>query len=380
MRDKGRVDRDRGGSRRGRSRARSFNRRPHGYIHNVDQSSVSFFVTNFPEDCTSEDLWKEFARFGRVGDVFIPSKVDKWGKRFAFVKFREVKEERILSESMKEVWLGSFKLRINKSRFERKEGGRKDEERGRKDEDTGRAVVREDDGVNFLSGRSFRTALVQNSATQLLKEKDNIDEEVLQVEVDGLLLKELELSFVGKLALDVEVRRIKTTLYMEGLAHISVTAMGRNLVLIYSPKVGEVEALCKAKADWLVYYFKEVRPWSPSSYVNRRDTWVKVFGIPLHVWGENLFKKIGGHYGEFLDFDQPTASRSKLDVARIKLSTDFRGSIDDLLNIKALGVIYSLRIVEEKDVDRDYFQGERFEDHDRSWVASSNFPGEALEV
>jgi hypothetical protein len=48
-------------------------------------------------------------------------------------------------------------------------------------------------------------------------------------------------SFVGKLAVNVEVYRIRTILFMEGFAHISVTDMGRNLVLIHSPKKGEVE-------------------------------------------------------------------------------------------------------------------------------------------
>ncbi|MCI33429.1 DUF4283 domain protein, partial [Trifolium medium] len=145
------------------------------------------------------------------------------------------------------------------------------------------------------------------SSRQEVAEKGReVLEEVLQVEVDGRLLKELELSYVGKLALKVEVRRIKTTLYMEGLSHISVTDMGRDMVLIYSPKVGEVEALCKAKADWLIHYFREVSPWLPSSFVDRRETWVKVYGIPLHVWGENLFKVIGRKYGEFLDFDNNT--------------------------------------------------------------------------
>ncbi|MCI71192.1 LRR receptor-like kinase, partial [Trifolium medium] len=56
-----------------------------------------------------------------------------------------------------------------------------------------------------------------------------------------------------------------------------------------------------------------------------RETWVKVYGIHLHVWGENLFKAIGSKYGEFLDFDNNTASRAKLDVARIKISTSFIG-------------------------------------------------------
>ncbi|MCI34245.1 hypothetical protein A2U01_0055463, partial [Trifolium medium] len=101
--------------------------------------------------------------------------------------------------------------------------------------------------------------------------------------------------------------------------------MGGNLILIYSLKSGEVEAMCKARADWLFYYCSEVKPWSPGCYTDRRETWVKIYGIPLHVWGENLFKAIGRKFGEFIDFDNNTASRAKLDVAKIKISTSFGG-------------------------------------------------------
>jgi hypothetical protein len=96
--------------------------------------------------------------------------------------------------------------------------------------------------------------------------------------------------------------------------------------------------------------------------------------------GENLFKAIGSKYGEFLDFDSKTASRAKLDIACIKIATTFRGTIDDPLKIKAMGVVYSLRVVEEKTVDHGFYHGERFQDEECSWVASVNCPREALEV
>jgi hypothetical protein len=62
-------------------------------------------------------LWKVFARYGRVGEVFIPKKLDKWGGRFGFVKFMEVKNVEELSRRLGDVWLGTFKLRVNLSRF-----------------------------------------------------------------------------------------------------------------------------------------------------------------------------------------------------------------------------------------------------------------------
>ncbi|MCI19946.1 endonuclease/exonuclease/phosphatase family protein, partial [Trifolium medium] len=94
-------------------------RRKHGssYAHRMDQISTSFFVTNFPEDLGWGDLWKLFARYGSVIDVFIPKKVDKWGRKFAFVKFKEVRDLEELSRKLEDVWSGNFKLRVNRARF-----------------------------------------------------------------------------------------------------------------------------------------------------------------------------------------------------------------------------------------------------------------------
>ncbi|MCI42072.1 RNA recognition motif, partial [Trifolium medium] len=74
----------------GKSRAAS--ERRGGFIHNLDKVTTSFFVTNFPDDASTEDLWKLFVKYGRVGEVYIPKKLDIRGRRFGFVKFKEVKE------------------------------------------------------------------------------------------------------------------------------------------------------------------------------------------------------------------------------------------------------------------------------------------------
>ncbi|MCH99173.1 DUF4283 domain protein, partial [Trifolium medium] len=90
------------------------------------------------------------------------------------------------------------------------------------------------------------------------------------------------------------------------------------------------------------------------------------------------FKVVGGRYGEFLDFDENTASRAKLDVARIKIATRLRGNIDDPLKIKALGVLYTIWVVEDKSSEPVFNQGSRVEEQEYSWVGTSNFPAEAM--
>jgi RNA recognition motif-containing protein len=87
----------------------------------LDKTTTSFFVTNLPEDASSGDIWKLFVKYGRIGEVFFPKKLDKRGRRFCFVKFKEVQDVEDLSERLRDVWIGSFKLWINRSRFARSE-------------------------------------------------------------------------------------------------------------------------------------------------------------------------------------------------------------------------------------------------------------------
>lgn len=88
-------------------------------FHILDQTTTSFYFTNFPDDSKTTALWSMFARFGIVGEVFIPNKLDKGGKRFGFVKFKEVKDPAVLETRLSNVWFGGSRLKVNLARFNR---------------------------------------------------------------------------------------------------------------------------------------------------------------------------------------------------------------------------------------------------------------------
>ncbi|GKE21507.1 RNA-directed DNA polymerase, eukaryota, nucleotide-binding alpha-beta plait domain protein, partial [Tanacetum coccineum] len=81
--------------------------------------SKSVFVTNFPETCSSRDLWKVCNDYGSVVDVFIPVKKSKAGKRFAFVRFIKVKDLDRLVANLCTIWIGRFHIHANVARFHR---------------------------------------------------------------------------------------------------------------------------------------------------------------------------------------------------------------------------------------------------------------------
>jgi hypothetical protein len=345
--------------------SRSSSEKGKGFFHHLDKITTSFFITNFPTDATSEDLWKLFLKYGNVGEVYIPKKLDKRGRRFGFVKFKEVKEVETLSEKLRDVWMGSFKLWVNRSRFGR----------GEVRETPANKTTMQLSDVKLAgssNGKSFRDVLLRESS---LREKM-----VLKVTVNEPLCKELQGGVVGLLACEKEMSRIQTTLFMEGFQSIKVTSMGGNMALLRSPVEGDVQRLLRSKNECLSFYFTHLKPWNPGLLAAQREVWIQVYGIPLHVWGDNLFKMVGNKFGSFVDYDMETATMARFDVARLKIITAIWASIDETVKVEVEGVVFNLWVVEERGRHRSVvMDGKGFEDDGSVVVPSEGCNEEAGE-
>ena len=78
---------------------------------------TKFFVSNIPPKCSSMDLKDAFGRFGKYEGSYIARKLDRWGKRFAFVLFRDVQDAKRMEANMVDVWVGSYKQFVAVARF-----------------------------------------------------------------------------------------------------------------------------------------------------------------------------------------------------------------------------------------------------------------------
>ncbi|GJY13560.1 nucleotide-binding alpha-beta plait domain-containing protein, partial [Tanacetum coccineum] len=85
----------------------------------VSRISTSIFVSNFPDSCSSKDLFHACKQYGHVVDSFIPSKRAKDGKRFGFVRFINVFNVERLVNNLCTIWVGRLKLNANVARFNR---------------------------------------------------------------------------------------------------------------------------------------------------------------------------------------------------------------------------------------------------------------------
>ena len=70
--------------------------------------------------------------------------------------------------------------------------------------------------------------------------------------------------------------------------------------------------------------------WSPSTGCKGRveeeqEAWIRVLGLPLHLWTEEILKKVGNGCGGYVAMDKETEQRKDLRWARILVKQDRKG-------------------------------------------------------
>lgn len=118
----------------------NINRMKVGWCHIISLTSLLTWTVS---------LWHLFAKWGRVVDVFVPKKKNKEGKLFGFARFKDVWYPQELERRLDQIWVGSFKLRVNSMRFSRDKG--REDRLVRQDNGHANAGVAQSKG--FMNGR-----------------------------------------------------------------------------------------------------------------------------------------------------------------------------------------------------------------------------------
>jgi len=78
---------------------------------------TTFFFANIPYRYVKLDMIKIFRRWVRVKEVFITRRLNKWGRRFGFVRFFEVRNVGKLERDLDQIYIGNKKLHGNILRY-----------------------------------------------------------------------------------------------------------------------------------------------------------------------------------------------------------------------------------------------------------------------
>lgn len=175
-------------------------------------------------------MWKVFLRWDRVIDVCIPQTRDKFGKRFGFVRFLEVKHPKALEEQLDSVWIGTYKLRVNIPAFDREAVKSKVV----KSQGSNGALNK---GGTMVGGRSYANVLGEGNHYRLVNPNKRPTQRTirwsgLEFQVSDDEMAWLKQCYVGKFSDPEGIQTMHQKYKLEELLAVSLTPMGGNHVLL----------------------------------------------------------------------------------------------------------------------------------------------------
>ncbi|RVW15898.1 hypothetical protein CK203_073126 [Vitis vinifera] len=105
---------------------------------------------------------------------------------------------------------------------------------------------------------------------------------------------------------------------------VKFSRLGDSLLLIEFETKEEAEKVLLRGHRWFKESFLNLERWDPKvgcSHNGERDKsiWVRVVGMPLHFWSQEILRKIGDACGGFIAVDEDTAKFKELKWARLLL-------------------------------------------------------------
>ncbi|WMV18955.1 hypothetical protein MTR67_012340, partial [Solanum verrucosum] len=101
---------------------------------------------------------------------------------------------------------------------------------------------------------------------------------------------------------------------------INIFDLGRNRFLFEFPNRTVVDHIVRGDWFWKSYKFS-LQWWSPTSnaiFERPNQVWIRVVGLPLHLWSHKVFREIGNLCGGWIRTEEETELRNHLKWARPK--------------------------------------------------------------
>lgn len=323
-----------------------------GYSHL--EGTTSFIFTNFPEDIGLKELWEIFFTRGSVRDVYIPPKRDKNGKKFGFVKFKDIHTNQEMQSRLSDLWIRTFKIMINLARFKRDQPkvayNQKQSALVKGQNSYAKAVMYGRPGGTKNSHKSNVNIERVGTGKELKKNTDS-EWRGLTFNMPQEDLKWLQDAFVGTTFTLEQAHDMQKYLHTERIFSVKAAPLGGKFVLLTKLGDEDFPSVLNEASSPLSKLFEEIRPWDPSLMVKERMVWLKVTGVSAHAFMEDFLKFLVNLVGRLGKLDDKTKNKSRLDVAKILISTYYQQVINRSYQVKIMDTVFTVRMMEDNYFD-----------------------------
>lgn len=172
-------------------------------------------------------------------------------------------------------------------------------------------------GADIVRAKSFKEALVGEDLGNHQKDPNYRSKRFSYVESST---KEwLSRSVVGRCRSRVDFHKIQEETRVSGLP-LTVTLAGAIYCLISFQDVVSMSRVLNIGASWFDDRALDISPWASSDLANSSTIWVRLGGVPIPLWGNQLFAFVGNELGRLLEISPATIDKVNLSEAWIKIA------------------------------------------------------------
>ncbi|MFS7994075.1 hypothetical protein Hanom_Chr12g01101601 [Helianthus anomalus] len=221
---------------------------------------------------------KVLGRYGRYEGPYIARKLDKWGKRFAFVSFSEVRDIIRLEEELSDVW--AVNIQREKTTLTNDKSHAKPSCEGA---DGNRSF-----NAKVGNGRSFVDSLLNKNKVDVLKVDDSV-ERFTHWNSCALAGRVVNFNTLGSL---------KFLIRKQGWISLDIKYLGGLSVALVFYDKGDADKFLNDKSLWSVWY-ESLDWWAANFSVEEgRIAWLQVHGLPAQLALDQVYNMIGSRHGK----------------------------------------------------------------------------------
>ncbi|KAM0058338.1 putative RNA recognition motif domain, nucleotide-binding alpha-beta plait domain superfamily [Helianthus debilis subsp. tardiflorus] len=325
-----------------------------------------FFITNLPHGCNTWDVADFVKVFGEVAGVFIARKYDKEGRKFGFVKFRNVPDIKEMERALNGTKMGGFKLIANLAKFAKEIEGISGMRFGSKEKDGKVSVDPQQETkthgnafINQGNGKLFSELFNKDPSSSSYGQKvygstppdvDTVPVPNYCIEVSDETTAFNDLigyALIGRCK-DLRIMRNLNSLLMDSrIKGVSLSYLGGLTMLL---KFEEEEVCNNFLLDQGVWkeWFKCLDVWNCQSLPFERIAWVRILRVPFHLADNDVLNNIAEHFGKIVYGSQMESFDRDLSVSWIGLLVGDGNRIHNQVTLKWKDKHYRVWIEEEK--------------------------------
>ena len=230
--------------------------------------------------------------------MFISRRLNKWGRRFGFVRFFEVRNVGRLEKDLDQIYIGNKKLHVNVPKYRRSElesKGQESENRAyhkekgrlyRKPQEESPAV-RDQKRITEV----WRVKAGSKSYADVIKGDAQRRWEGPTITTEKQVLSWMEYSMIGQFREELSFEELGDEFIKGGMSMVRVRFLGDNLALL-TPREGQnMKELINLNKVWFESVFQKIETWTEESATEHRVVWVRCYGLPLPLWTKDCFSK-----------------------------------------------------------------------------------------